>query len=246
MERRTRSVGTLLLVALGVWPASCRGRDHDARAEAAMLRRQIAALQQVAETQKRGILPSDQLVIGVKAELARALLQRHLPLETGLVDRLRIRLETAEVAFEDGESLVTLESRVFYGDSQAPSANVLLLGSLSRFDVDARSGILTTHVELDRVEIERLDGGALDQDLRQGLADAVGGRSLSALGEVVPALEIPVRLDHRIDFSGIADDTLSVPPGQLPTHVTVHRALPAAGRLWIFLGVRSASRAVTR
>jgi hypothetical protein len=224
------------MAVLGVWSWSCRGRDPQARAEAAMLRRQIDGLRKLSE-RKGGLFAPDRLAVGVKAELVRQLLQRRLPLESDLFAPLHIRLETAEIVFEDGESLVTLKGRVHSGAADVGGANLLLLGSLNRFEVDTRTGILTTHVELDRVEVERLDAGRLEQGVTQSVAQVIGGRSLSALGEVLPALEIPVRLDHQIDFAGLADDTLSVPPKVLPVHVAVDRAVPIGGRLWMFLGV---------
>jgi hypothetical protein len=235
LRARARAVGTLL--ALAFLFAACRGHEPQARAEAARLQRQIAGLRKmIAAAEKGTLLPPDRLAVGVEAMLVRDLLQRRLPLETAIVAPWRIRIETADIVFEGGESLVTLRGRVHSGDA-ANYADVLLLGGLQRFEVDAYSGMLTAHVELDRVEVERLEAGAVERSVALGVASALGGRGLSTLGDVLPSIEIPVRLEHAIDFRGVADGTVSLPPKRLPMHVFVDRAFPVAGRLWILLDV---------
>lgn len=224
--------------------AACRGGGPRARAEGAALRRQTEGLRElVAAADKGSLFSSDHLAIGIKAELLRDLLQRRLPIETVVGDQLRVRLERAEVSLEGSQSVVTLQGRVSPVNGVDAFADLELLGGLQRFEVDAASGILTTRVELDRIEVQRLAAGMLERGLVEGLNESLGGRSLGALGDVLPRIEIPVRLDQAIEFGGFAEGVVSVRAKRLPVRVSVARVMPVAGRLWILLAISAEGKA---
>ena len=230
-----RVVGLLVLAGA---LAGCRG-DSQARAEAAILRRQIGGLRQlIADDEKGRLFPPDQLAIGIRQDLVRDLLQRRLPLETVPVPPLRVRLETADIAFEGGQSLVTLQGRVRPLDGVATYADLTLSGGLHRFEVDAKGGILRARVELDHVDLRRVEADtAVERGLVEALNDTLRGRGLGAVGDVLPAVEMPIRLDQVVDFPGVDAGILSVPAGRMPIDVSVARVVPVAGRLWVFLQV---------
>src|SRR5688572_18665853 len=93
--------------------AGCRPGDSAARAEAALLRQQTQALRVLVEDERAGrLFPPNQLAVGLHQDLVRDLLQRRLPLEAVPVEPFRVRLETADIVFEGGQSLVTLQGRV--------------------------------------------------------------------------------------------------------------------------------------
>jgi hypothetical protein len=228
---------SLVVVAVLVLPG-CRGGGPRARAEAASLHRQTEGLRALLATAEGSrFFSPDQLAIGVKAELIRDVLQRRLPVETVVAGGLRVRIERAQVSLESSQSLITLQGRVSADQADGAYADLELLGGLRRFEVDAGSGVLTAHVDLDRVEVQRLAAGILERGLVQGATESLGGRGLGALGEVVPRLEIPMRLDRAVDFPGFAEGVVSVAPKRLPLRVSVARVVPLAGRLWIFLDV---------
>jgi hypothetical protein len=228
------ALGVVLFPLLG----GCRDGGPRARAEAASLRRQIQGLRELlADTEKHGFFSANQLAIGIRAELLRDLLRRQLPLETVVGGRIRVRLERAEVSLESGQSLVTLQGRVSSTEGAADFADLELLGGLHRFEVQPRSGLLTARLELDRVEVQRLAAGSLERGFAQALSEALGGRSLGALGEVLPRLEIPLRLDQAVEFGGFAEGVVSVPPQRLGVRVSVARVAPLGGRLWVLLDV---------
>jgi hypothetical protein len=223
---------------------ACRGGGPRARAEGAALRRQTEGLRELlAAAEKGSIFSSDHLAIGIKAELLRDLLQRRLPIETVIGDQLRVRLERAEVSLEGSQSLVTLQGRVSPVHGVDAFADVELLGGLHRLEVDAGSGILTARVELDRIEVQRLAAGMLEDGLVQALNESLRGRGLGALGDVLPRIEIPVHLDQAIEFGGFAEGVVSVRPKRLPVRVSVARVIPVAGRLWILLDVSADGKA---
>jgi len=173
----------------------------------------------------------------------RDLLQRRLPIETVIGDELRVRLERAEVSLDSSQSLVTLQGRVSHVHGEDAFADLELLGGLQRIEVDAGSGILTARVELDHIEVQRLAAGMLERSLVQSLNESLSGRSLGALGDVLPRIEIPVRFDQAIEFRGFAEGVVSVRPKRLPVRVSVARVLPVAGRLWILLDVSAEGKA---
>jgi hypothetical protein len=227
----------VLLGLLGLL-LGCRGGGPRARAEGAALRRQTEGLRELlAAADKGSLFSADQLAIGIKAELLRDLLQKRLPIETIIGEQLRVRLEKAEVSLENSQSLVTLQGRVSPVDGADAFADLELLGGLHRLEVDAATGILTARVELDRIEVQRLAAGVLERGLVQGINESLGGRSLGALGDVLPLIEIPVRFDQSIEFKGFAEGVVSVRPKRIPVRVSVARVIPVAGRLWILLDI---------
>jgi hypothetical protein len=234
-----------LAALLGLLPG-CRGGGSRARAEGAALRRQTEGLRELlAAADKGSLFSSDQLAIGIKAELLRDLLQRRLPIETIIGDELRVRLERAEVSLDSSESLVTLQGRVSHVHGEDAFADLELLGGLDRLEVDVRTGILSARVEVDHIEVQRLAAGMLERDLVQGLNESLGGRSLGALGDVLPRIEIPVRFDQSIEFKGFAEGVVSVRPRKIPVRVSVARVIPVAGRLWILLAISADGKALS-
>jgi hypothetical protein len=227
-----------IVLALGVL-AGCRG-ESQARAEAAALRRQIRGFRQLLEDDDKGrLFPPDQLAIGVRQELVRDLLQRRLPLETTPLPALRVRLETAEITFEGGQSLVTLQGRVRALGVHDSYADLTFSGGLHAFEVDTAGGVLRARVELDRVDVRHVEGGPVERGLLESVNQTLRGRGLGAIGDVLPPVEMPIRLDQAADFPGISAGLLSVPARTLPMSVKVARVVPVAERLWIFLEVRT-------
>jgi hypothetical protein len=225
------------LIAVACLLPACRGAGPRARAEAARLRRQTEGLRRLLAAADEGrLFTPDQLAIGVRQELVRDLLRKALPVEAMVGQQLRARLEEADVSFEDGQSLVTVKARVRPVQSGEAFADLTLFGGLRRFQVDPGTGMLSAHVELDRVEVRRVEAGALGRRLVESVK-GLSGRGLEALGEVVPPIEVPVRLEQVIDFAGFTEGVVSVPPGRLPLHVSVAAVVPVAGRLWVLMDV---------
>ena len=226
---------------------ACRGGGVAARAEATVLVRQTNGLRELlAAAEKGSLFPPDRLAVGVKQELVRDLLQRRLPVETVLLEQFRVRLERADVAFENGESLVTLAGRVTPVQGEDAFAEVALVGGLHRFEVDPESGMVTARFDLDRVDVPRVATGSLEPGLLRSLTEGIQGRGLAALGELLPRVEIPVRLDQAVEFEGFSEGVVSVPGARLPLRVGVSRVVPVMGRLWIMLEIAAAGGAPAR
>ncbi len=213
-------------------------RDAPARGEAARLRRQIDGLRTaLAEGGKESFLSADQLVVGVRQELARDLLQARLPLTTVLWERFSVNLESADVRFESSQSLITIEGRMHALAAPLNVAEFVLAGGLDRIAVDPESGLLTSRVALDRIEVKKVATGNMDPGVARTMVEGLAGQGLGATEGVIPPLEIPMRLDQTIDSRGLHDRVVFVPPGRLALQVTVKQVLPMQGRLWVILAI---------
>lgn len=228
-------LGASLVAVLG-----CRGEAPQARAEAAALDRQVRSLRNLVEAAEAGLLfPPDRLAVGLDAALIRELLQRRLPVTTVLVEPFQLRLDSADVRFENGQSLVVLGGRVSAAGDDRSFADLRISGGLRRLEVDRDSGLLRARVDLDSVEVQRLEAGGVEREIAGVLSEGFGGRSLGALGDVLPAIEIPVRLDQRLELGGFASGPVSVGAKTLAVEVSVSRVMPLRGRLWVLLDVRA-------
>src|SRR5687768_17084583 len=98
---RRAALGLLLLLLLG---GACRGRGPEARAEAARLKRQIAGMRALLAAASGALLSPDRLAIGIDDRLIRDLINRELPFEATVLERLRCRVLSADVTVEDGQS----------------------------------------------------------------------------------------------------------------------------------------------
>lgn len=235
MYPRAVRVLFVLLAAAGL--AACQ-RESQSRAEASTLRRQIRELRTLIEDDQSGrLFPRDRLAIGIRQELVRELLQRRLPFEAAPIPGVQIRVETAEIVFEGGQSLVTLHGGVRPADGTARYADLTFFGGLHRFQVDAKAGIVTAHVRLERVEVRRAEAGPMEQGLLDGLNEGLRGPGLDALNDMLPAVDMPMRLDPVLDFPGVKGAVLAIPAQRLPVDVSVARVVPVAGRLWLFFDV---------
>jgi hypothetical protein len=173
----------------------------------------------------------------VTQELVRELVRAQLPLETTLRDRLRVQISEVDVQFEAGESVVLLDGRVTLLDAPDTFADFTLTGSLRELEVDEASGMLTGPISLDHATLRGVSSGAAPPGVVRDLMEGLAGRSLGALGDVVPPVEIPMHLDHEIASRGYADERVQVAPARMGLKVRVKRLVPLSGRLWIQLEI---------
>jgi hypothetical protein len=229
-------------IVLAIFVAACHRPDAQARADAARLKRQIAGLRALGKAADRGTLfPTDRLRVGVRQELVRDLLRAQLPLETTVLERMRVRLTGADVQFARGSSLVLLEGRAHMLADPEHYADFTLAGDLHDVELDRSTGHLTGRVALDHVELKQLATGSLEPGLARTVIESLAGRGLGAIGEVVPPIKIPTRLDRAIESQGFDDGRVFVAAARMPLTVAIDRVLPPfGGRLWILLKVEAA------
>jgi hypothetical protein len=223
---------------------SCVGCGDDfasrqARAEERRLKRQLASLREMIAAERRGSLISpDWLAIGLEESAFRAVIQASLPQEAMLTKRLHVRIEKAEVSFESGSSLVSLGARVTDAEQTDRFADVVFTGGLGELQITP-DGKLSARVVIDGVEVPQAQAGSADPSLVRATANQLARRSRERLEDLVPPVEVPVRVDQDIPIPGFDEGPVRVAAGTLPLHVELARVLPISGRLWIMLAVKA-------
>jgi hypothetical protein len=239
MDRLGQGALAITLAALTL--AGCQGGGPRQRAEAAALRRQAAALRQlIASVETDQAFSSKHVTLGIGQELVRDLLQLTLPVETQAVPDLRVRLETAQVAFENGESRVTLRGRVSRASSPVTFADLVVHGGLHRFEVGESAGHVTARVALDRVEVRQAEAEGLRRDLVEAMLDSLGAPTLETLALQIPPLAIPVRFERALELAGMSAGPFEILPGSLRFRVALAQVVALGGRLWVLLEVSAA------
>lgn len=224
--------------------AGCQGGGPRARAEAAVLRRQAETLRNlIAAVETNQAFSSKHVTLGIGRELVRDLLQLTLPVEAVAAPDLRVRLETAEVAFDSGESRVTLRGRVSRASSPGTFADLVVHGGLHRFEVGERASQVTARVALDRVELRQAEAEGLRRDLVETVLDRLGAPTLEALALQIPPLSIPVRFERALELEAMRAGPFEIAPASLHFRVALVQVVALGGRLWLLLDVSAAGGA---
>jgi hypothetical protein len=166
-------------------------------------------------------------------------LRAQLPVETTVLERIRVRLTDADVTFENAQSLILLEGRATAVAAPESFADFTLAGGLHDIHVDPESGRLAGRVALDHIELRRVASERMEPGLARTLVEGLAGSGLGAIGEVVPPIEMPTRLEREIESGGYDDGRMRVAPARLPLRMAVRRVIPVKGRLWILLDVKA-------
>lgn len=217
----------MLTVAL----AACRAAEPpgaaEARARKALYEKQIAGLEEGLERLRRRGLSRDSVFIGVDEAVFREVVGAMLPLETPLGDHVRLRLERAEPFFRYTQGVLVFDGRLIsVGDPDLFLA-VRLAGGLDR--VDFEGGRLAARVRLYHFEVQGTALGDLGRTVVEGLVRD----NMDSIADVIPPIEIPVRLEEGLAIKGFGEGPVSVKPGRLPFQASVARVSSFNGRLWI-------------
>jgi hypothetical protein len=226
----------LCLVVLAL--AGCQSGGPRARAESAVLRRQAQTLRGlIAAIETDEAFSSRHVTLGIGQELVRDLLQLALPIETETAPDLRLRLETAQVAFENGESRVTLRGRVSRLGSSGTFADLVVHGGLHRFEVGEGAGHVTARVALERIEVRQAEAEGLRRDLVEAVIGRLGAPALQALAEQLPPLSVPIRFERGLELEAMSLGPFEIAPGSLRFRVALAEVVALGGRLWVMLEV---------
>jgi len=207
------------------------------------LTRQVADLRTLVERAERGrLVPTDGLIVAVREDVVRRMVQLTLPQEQLVQGRFRVRLERVDVRFRDRHGAVQLEGRVAWADDADlfradVFVDLTVFGRIDAVAVDPKEGTLTAEMVPIGFEIRRLDVGERQPTARQlaeGLARALP-ESLSALRSTVT---IPVAFEHRLRLGGRESGPVRFRPAALPLRLVVRDASAHGGRLWVSVGVQ--------
>jgi len=218
--------------------ASCGSGGPRARAESAALERQARTLRRlIAAAERDQAFSSKHVTLGIGQDLVRDLLQLALPVETETAPDLKLRLETAQVAFENGESRVTLRGRVSRTSAPSTFADLVVHGGLHRFSVGQPAGQVTARVALDRVEVRQSGAEGLSRDVVELVVAELGTPALETLAAQIPPLSVPVRFERGLELEALRLGPFEIPSGSLRFRVALADVVPLGGRLWVMLDV---------
>lgn len=227
----------LVLACALVAPALACREDPAARrqrAEAQVLDRQNRNLRElIAATREQRLLSPEWIVAAVDEAAVEAILGASLP-QQAVIGRFRVLVESADVSFQGGTSLVALQAQV--SDERSPDrrASVLFQGGLDDITISP-DGHLETRVLVDYVEVPEIQAARVDAGFLGAVVNELAGRSLDAVQRLVPPISIPVRFERNLAFDGRSEGRVQVDAGDLPVVASVARVLPLSGRLWIFV-----------
>jgi len=236
----------LALAAVGLvglfLQAGCEAGGPRARAESQALRRQAETLRNLIDAVETDqAFSARHVTLGIGQSLVRDLVQLALPIETTSAPDLRVRLETTEVAFESGESRVTLRGRVSRASTPATFADLVVHGGLHRFAVGEPAGQVTARVALDRLEVRQAEAEGLRRELVETVIERLGQPTLESLATQIPPIALPLRFERTLSLDGLQAGAFEIAPASLRLRVALAHVVPLSGRLWVQLAV-SASR----
>lgn len=231
----------MVVAAIAALALGCRddeARVARVRAEKLLLERQIAGLKDlVAAAEAKTLLKSEQLLVGADEATVQGLIAATLPQERVVANRFRLRLERVEARFRASQGLVVLQGRASPAGSSDTFVDVTLEGGLDDIVVRPSSGTLVGRVAVYHLRVERAAAAGAEGPAIRALAEALGRERLDALSELVPPVEIPIRLEESIGFEGFEEGPVTAGAGALPMRASVARVLALAGRLWVVLDV---------
>ena len=228
--RRCLLAATLLAVlASGCGPSEEEVQFQARRVE---LERRAQGLRElVAEAEQGSLIPSDRFFVGVGEQLVEDLFCSQLPLEQPLEDRFVVRLERAEMEFDDKYGAVRIEGRIH--PVRFPDRRVALRieGGLGEASIDPETGMLRARVAIDHIDIA--EAGGLEELLGRGAIRYLGDKGRALLEEAIAPIEVPVTLERAVPVPAVAEGGVRFAALEVPLEVSVERVLALGGKLWV-------------
>jgi hypothetical protein len=207
-----------------------------------VLAREVAGLRQLAAQIERGdpVVAPDDVAVAMDEGLVRDLIAAQLPFETD-IERLRVRLTEVEVSFH-GSAVVGLRGQAWLREQPAIEGTLSALGALDDISIDDSTGTLRARIAVDEITIEQAAG--LESWLSERGLDELALTVRSQLVPLLPSLEIPVRVQQRLELPAVTTGPFRTHGAVMPLRVTVSRVVAGRGTLWI--GVQVEPGAVSR
>jgi hypothetical protein len=233
MFRRPR--GPALLLNLLLLNAACRppGTTERPPVEVVVLERQQQGLKTLIAAAKEGrLIPFEQVLVVVSQELVQGLIEATLPYEQDLAERYRVRVESVHVTFEDGFALVQLRGRASLVSDAQTTAEIDLYGGIDVVDLDPQTGILRGRVTIFALETQRVSLVGVPAPVRR-LVDDLGREQLKVFEPLLNSIEIPVRLEQKVDVPAVNQAGIKIAAASLPLQAAVVDVKAFRGKLWI-------------
>lgn len=231
---RRRRLACSILCSILVLLAACSPSEEEVQYEArrAELERRTRGLRElVADAEQGSLIPTDRFFVGVGDQLVQDLFRSQLPLEQPLEDRFVVRLESADIDFEDKYGSVRIQGRIH--PVRFPSRQVALTidGGLGEAAIDPATGILRVRVAIDHIDIA--EAGGLERLLGRGAIQFLGGQGRALLEEAIPPIEVPVKLEQAVPVPAVEEGGVRFAALEVPLEISVDRVLAVGGKLWV-------------
>lgn len=204
-----------------------------ARASKSFLEEQVKGLHELIAKAERGeLVTADQIAVSVEESVARELLNAPLPQEQVIGGRVRVRIESAEPYFRGNQGAMVFRARATSERLPDQFAELELAGGLDQMKLV--NGRLSARARIVHFSIVRASVGPL----AQGALESLVRENLDSIQDLIPALEVPVRLDERVSIPSFDEGPVSAKGGELPVQAKVSHVLYANQRLWILIDAR--------
>jgi hypothetical protein len=233
IPRERLAAAALLVAALG---AGCHRESPQAtrdRAAEAFLVAQVADLKRLVATAESGKLTDpNHIAIGIHEDVVKQFLDASLPRGKDVGGRVHVVIESAQPRFRGNNAAVIFEATA-RGLNIDASARLEIAGTLGRFRI--QDGRLIGDVTIAYFTVlEARSLGLAGTVLREVITP-----NLASLGELVPPVEIPVRLEESLALDGVDAGIVSTRGGVLPLAMGVAQVVPVNQRLWVFIDAKA-------
>jgi hypothetical protein len=229
--------------------AGCHGGHHHetaVTAERAVLERRLQGLRGlIAAAEKGPLVPFERVLAVADEKMVADVLESALPYERVIADRYRVRVERAEVHFDDGFGLVRLDGRATLttAPEAAAVAEISVFGALSIVELDPTSGVLRGRVKVIALDARRVDLLGVETTSGERLVEDLGRERLDSFSALASRLEIPIRLEREVRLPAVdAKGEVHIDGATIPLEVAVVDVKAFFGRLWVCVraGVQAA------
>lgn len=226
-----------LAAALAVLTVGCGGGTGggELHARQVVLAREVEGLRELAARLERGepALSPEDVVVGISDTMVQEILSAQLPFEVK-ADQYVVVLGKAEVAFK-GSPGVSLHGSIALKDRPSLAGEVRAIGVLEDIRVDPASGTLRARVSIDHIDLLKVAG--LEAFLSGDTVDELARTVRAQLAGQIPEIQIPVRVEQRVELPTVTDGPVRLQGATLPLAVSVSGVFAGQGQLWIGIKV---------
>jgi hypothetical protein len=126
---------------------------------------------------------------------------------------------------------VSLRGRLRRAGNQELEAVVEVLGALDRIAVDPARGALEARIVVDHIGIEKAAG--IEALLSGATLDELARAIRMQLGDRLPPIQIPVKVQQSIELPAITTGPVRVDGARMPISANVSQVFAGQGRLWV-------------
>ena len=224
------ALGVILVSLTLLWS---RGLEEASRPspQEALLSRQNQELIELTKAAEEGkLLDFKGMLIVVDQSLVQDLLRAVTPMDADVGSGFHVRVDSVDAVFGDGVALIQLSGAASVNSSQI-GVPVTVLGAIDQVVIDKASGVLRCGISI--LGVEARDAKALGRNDPIGrLSEALAEGGISLL---LGPLEIPVRIEDRLEIPAVTSKRLQIARDDLPLIVNAQRLKVFNRKLWIFV-----------